>query len=1102
MTSVDRAPRFTAGVAARLAGALFGVEARVEPLPGERDQNFLLFPNYQTHTDLNSRTHTQLDPPAGFPLWGEQSADFPQDREALRASYETARETESSGIGGQEVEKAGPDGIRYMSANSVRYVSANSYVLKIANPGEDRQTLEMQNAAMARLAESEPGLAPRVFPNLEGEAISTFTPTGGERHFVRLVSYAEGTPLAEVRPRSAELLGEVGRAVGRLTRGLRGFEHPRAGREFVWNLDGGLDVVRRFAPLIADPARRAVLDRHRTWIERDGAPRWSALSRSVVHNDANDYNVIIAPPGADDPAFTRRVAAVIDFGDMVRSFTLADAAVACAYAMLGQDAPLAAAAAVLAGYQSECPAPAAEIDQLYPLIVLRLLLSVVLCAHQSSLEPGNDYLKISNAPAWALLERLDAVHPRFASAMLRQAAGFEPCPRQAPAVQALSALRGGFSPVLSGLEPPSLRASLDLSIGTPLVSRPADAVDPARLSAILFGEMERSGATLGLGRYDEPRLIYAVPAFRPAGRPLAEGRTVHLGIDLFAEAGRPVLAPLDGVVHSFADNARPFDYGPTIILEHRLDGLSEPIYTLYGHLSRASLSGLAPGRPVRRGEPFAAVGPCPENGGWPPHLHFQVILDLLDRSGDYPGVCAASEREVWTSLCPDPNLILGLPEAELASPNLPPSSIRQIRRDHLGPSLSLSYRRPLKIVRGFLQHLYDDTGRVFLDAVNNVPHVGHCHPAVADAVARQASILATNTRYLHDHLARYIERLTAKLPPPLSVVYLVNSGSEANDLALRLARRFTGRESMIVVDGAYHGHLSSLIAISPYKFNGRGGRGCPPGTYVVPMPDIYQGAFRGDDPEAGPKYARSVAEAASRAEAEGRPAAAFIAESILSCGGQIVLPPGYLREAYRSVRAASGLCIADEVQVGFGRAGSAFWAFETQGVVPDIVTLGKPIGNGFPLAAVVTTRAVADAFADGMEYFNTYGGNPVACAAGLAVLDVIESEGLQEKARATGDHLLPGLRRLAARHPVIGDVRGMGLFLGIELVSNRASRARAPLPAAYLAERMREEGVLVSTDGPFRNVVKIKPPLAFGRADADVFLEALERILSEDPLRI
>jgi 4-aminobutyrate aminotransferase-like enzyme/Ser/Thr protein kinase RdoA (MazF antagonist) len=1025
MTSVDRAPRFPAGEAVRLADELFGLRATAEALRSERDQNFLLTP-----------------------------------------------------------------------------AQGSRFVLKIANPDEERDTLEMQNEAMAWLAQTEQGLAPQVFPGLKGGLISDFVPDGGERHFVRLVSFVEGEPLAAVKPHSPGLLRDVGRAAGRLARGLRGFDHPRAGRPLIWNLDGGLETVRRHGALIVDSACRALLDRHLAWLEREAAPHWAGLPRAVVHNDANDYNIIVAPPATGDPAFARHVAAVVDFGDMVRSFAIADAAVACAYAMLGKDEPLAAAAEVASGFQAECPTSEAEVDSLYSLIVLRLLLSVANCAHQSSLEPSNEYLRISNAPAWALLERLANVHPRFAAGLLRRAAGFAPCPSEAAVVRDLRARAGSFAPILPGFPREGKRITFDLSVGTPLVSQPSEAVDPARLTEILFGEMKRRGASLGLGRYDEPRIIYAVPAFRPAGHPLAEGRTVHLGIDLFVEAGTPVLAPLDGVVHSVADNARAFDYGPTVILEHRLEDGWPGFYTLYGHLSLASIAGLAKGRPVRKGETFAAVGPCPENGGWPPHLHFQVILDMLDQEGDFPGVARDSEREVWKSFCPDPNHILGLPADELAPPALAPGAVLRTRRDHLGPSLSLSYRRPLKIERGFLQHLYEDTGRVYLDAVNNVPHVGHCHPRVVEAVARQAAVLATNTRYLTDALARYIERLTAKLPAPLSVVYLVNSGSEANDLALRLARRFTGRESMVVVDGAYHGHLSSLIAISPYKFDGKGGRGCPPGTYVVPMPDTFQGPICRDDPDAGPKYALTVHTALARAEAEGRPAAGFIAESILSCGGQIVLPPGYLGHAYKAVRAAGGVCIADEVQVGFGRAGSAFWAFETQDVVPDIVTMGKPIGNGFPLAAVVTRREIADAFADSMEYFNTYGGNPVACAAGLAVLDVIEDEGLQARALETGGYLMAGLRRLADAHVVIGDVRGLGLFLGFELVLDPAVRTRAPLQAAYLAERMRDEGVLVSTDGPFRNVIKVKPPLVFGRADADLFLEALDRILAEDPMRI
>jgi len=514
-------------------------------------------------------------------------------------------------------------------------------------------------------------------------------------------------------------------------------------------------------------------------------------------------------------------------------------------------------------------------------------------------------------------------------------------------------------------------------------------------------------------------------------------------------------------------------------------------------LSRTSVEGLEKGRSIRRGERLAAVGPDPENGGWPPHLHFQIMADVLGLEGDFPGVCRWSDRDIWLAICPDPNLILDIPDEDLAPAHLSAGEILEGRRALVGKSFSLSYRRPLNIVRGFLQYLYDESGRMFLDAVNNVPHVGHSHPRIVEAVRRQIAVLNTNTRYLHDNMALYARRLTEKLPQPLRVCFFVNSGSEANDLALRMARNRTGGGDIIVIDGAYHGNLSSLIAISPYKFDGKGGQGRPEGTQVVPMPDLYQGAIRHGQAGAGVRYAKAIGEAVERIRREGRGMAGFMAESILSCGGQIVLPDGYLAEAYRQVRAAGGVCIADEVQVGFGRVGTHFWAFETQGVVPDIVTMGKPIGNGFPLAAVVTTPEIADAFANGMEYFNTYGGNPVACAAGLAVLDVIENEGLQKNALETGAYFKAGLEQLARNHPLIGDVRGLGLFLGIELVTDRETRGRATPQAAYLAERMREEGVLVSTDGPFRNVIKIKPPLCFSRADADLFLSTLDGVLSE-----
>jgi 4-aminobutyrate aminotransferase-like enzyme len=303
---------------------------------------------------------------------------------------------------------------------------------------------------------------------------------------------------------------------------------------------------------------------------------------------------------------------------------------------------------------------------------------------------------------------------------------------------------------------------------------------------------------------------------------------------------------------------------------------------------------------------------------------------------------------------------------------------------------------------------------------------------------------------------------------------------------------------VIVLEHGYHGHTTTLVDVSPYKFAGPGGGGRRPWVHVAPLPDPYRGPHRRHDADAGVRYARHVGQIVARLQLEERGLAAFLAETLPSVAGQIVPPPDYLREAYRHVRGAGGVCIADEVQTGFGRLGRHRWGFEGQGVVPDIVVLGKPIGNAFPLAAVVTTPEIAASFDNGMEFFSTFGGNPVAAAVGLAVLDVLEDEGLPENARRVGERLLEGLRRLQERHPLIGDVRGSGLFLGVELVRDRETLEPADTEAAYVVERLREQGVLTGTDGPHHNVLKLRPPLCFSEEDADLFLTTLDEVLGED----
>lgn len=425
------------------------------------------------------------------------------------------------------------------------------------------------------------------------------------------------------------------------------------------------------------------------------------------------------------------------------------------------------------------------------------------------------------------------------------------------------------------------------------------------------------------------------------------------------------------------------------------------------------------------------------------------------------------------------------------------SHLLRERANHLGRNLSLSYAEPLKIIRGTLQYLYDDRGRCFVDCVNNPAHVGHCHPGVVKRIQEQVARLNTNTRYLHDNIVAYAKRLTDLLPPALRVCYFTNSGSEANDLALRIARHYTGQDDIIVLDHAYHGTSTLTMDISPYKFEGKGGFPKRPWVHKAESPDRYRGSFGYDDPDAGVHYAAGVAQIIEDMKNAGREPAAFICETLLGVGGQVPLPPGYLEAVYSYVRGAGGLCIADEVQVGFGRVGACFWGFELQQVVPDIVVMGKPIGNGHPLGAVVVTEAVAERFHNGMEYFNTFGGNPVSMAAGLTVLDVMEEEGLQQHALETGNYLMQGLRSLAAKHDWIGDVRGHGLFIGAELVRDQRTKEPAVPEIDHVIEYIKEKGYLLSTDGPLHNVLKIKPPLPFNRQNAEELLQYLDEALKE-----
>ncbi len=1019
MSLLDYTPSFSVEDASLLAQNIYAIRAAATPLPGERDQNFL------------------LEAPFG-----------------------------------------------------------ESFVLKIANATEEPSMLDAQRQAMAHVARQTP-LCPRVVPTKSGDWTAEVRSSSGVKHIVRLVTYLPGVTFGSLRRHSPELLHDLGRSVGRLDRALAGFDHPAIHRDFHWDLANGLRIYREYEALISDGGLREMVGAVAADFERHTAPLLPKLRTSAIHNDANDYNVIVGGGGRDPYTRNQRVVGVIDFGDMVHSYTVADLAVAVAYAVLDKPDPLAAAAHVVRGYHAEYALDDHEIAALFGLVRLRLCMSVCLAAHQQRQRPSDDYLAVSQRPIRHTLPKLARVHPRFAEALFRHACGLKPAPSAELVLNWLRANAGTFAPVL-GVD---LRTApcvvFDLGVSSPLVSCDARENTEPELTRRLFNRMATSGAQVGVGRYDEPRLLYTAPTFATGEGPADERRTIHLGIDLFVEAGTSVFAPLGGTIHALANNTAPQDYGPVIILKHRTD-LGHPFYTLYGHLSEESLAGLSLGRAIAQGERLTATGGPDVNGGWTPHLHFQLITDLLDLDCDFPGVAPASRREVWLSLSPDPNMILGVP-ADLFPPVMPSKAeTLAARRNCIGRSLSIAYREPVKVVRGWMQYLFDEKGRRYLDAYNNVPHVGHCHPRVVRAGCEQMAVLNTNTRYLHDLINRYAAGLCATLPTRLSVCFFVNSGSEANELALRLARAHTGRRDMIVLEAAYHGHTTTLIDISPYKHGGPGGTGAPAWVHTAPIPDVYRGPYKRDDPRAGEKYAQYVLEIIEGLRRAGTGLAGYIAESFPSVAGQIVLPDGYLAAVYDAVRRAGGVCIADEVQTGYGRVGTHFWGFEAQGVVPDLVVLGKPIGNGHPVGAVVTTPEVAASFDNGMEFFSTFGGNTVSCAIGLSVLETVLEEGLQAHARRVGDRLLEGLSALMDRYEVIGDVRGSGLFLGVELVRDRETLVPATEEASFISDRMRECGVLLGTDGPSHNVIKIRPPMPFSDGDADLLIAALERVLAED----
>ncbi|WP_458792286.1 aminotransferase class III-fold pyridoxal phosphate-dependent enzyme [Yoonia sp. MH D7] len=962
--------------------------------------------------------------------------------------------------------------------------NGGGYILKVMRAGCETWLVDMQVKAFEHILQRQPHLpCPRVICASDQSLLLTLDDEEGIVRLVWLLERLPGQCYAKVYPKSVALIHEIGTVLGGSAAALADFKHPGLDRDFKWDLIRA-DWIKSEMGCITAPARHQIIDdiyQDFTEIKDD----LLALQRQAVHNDANDYNILVTGTLSE----TRHVSGLIDLGDMCAAPRVCDLAIAAAYIVLDHANPEAVLAALVAGYHAAYPLTSAEVDLVWPLMRARLAVSIVNSTLMAAEDPDDPYVTISEAPAWRFLEGTD-FHRGFINARLRAACGL-PVVDGAERVMAwLDETRGAFASLMG-------RPIDDSPMGSLSVEASTWPQNPFHLSgeeAARVGEEFEDQGRIWLGYYHEPRLIYTEAAFRKGPWKASDRRTVHLAVDVFTTAGTPMYAPLRGEVFIAEYRDGHLDYGGVIILRHETPQ-GDPFYSLYGHLDPEFLDRVKVGQVIEKGEEFCRLGDPSMNGGWAPHVHFQLALSTEGIEADWPGVGDPDEMYLWRALCPNPAALLNLPDEKVGYVPTNKQDVLKGRKAHFGGNLSLSYDDPLMLMRGWKHHLFDEWGRPYLDAYNNVPHVGHAHPRIQAVAADQLKRMNSNTRYLHPAQTAFAEKVLSKLPDQFEVCYFVNSGSEANELALRLARANTGAKGMVTPDHGYHGNTTGAVSISAYKFNKPGGVGQADWVELVEIPDDYRGSYRRDDPNRARKFADQVDLAITSLRSKGHGIAGFIAETFPSVGGQIIPPKGYLAAVYEKIRAAGGICIADEVQTGLGRLGDHYFGFEYQDVLPDIVVMGKPIGNGHPLGVLATTKEIAERFDNGIEFFSTFGGSTLSCRIGREVLQIVDDECLQDNAKIVGGQLFDGLKTLQSKHSCIGDVRGMGLFLGVEMI--RPDGSEATEICSYVKNRMRDHRILIGSEGPKDNILKIRPPLTIEAEDADMIISVLNDILGE-----
>ncbi|MEV0802031.1 aminotransferase [Kribbella sp. NPDC050281] len=962
-----------------------------------------------------------------------EEAALPAPEITVAQALEYVRET--YGIEGEVTELGSQQ-----DANFLVGAAATKYVLKVSNAAFTREDLAAQDLAAAQVAQREPDIqVPVAVPGADGSTVQRVT-LGGRPTYARLVTFVPGDVLSNSSYLAPEVVAALGDLAARTSRALAGFAGEVPPRSLQWDLRNAAEVVARLADFVTVPGGPDAARAAARTAAKALAPYAGNLPLQAIHGDLTDDNVI-ATVDADG---RRRPVGVIDFGDLTESWSIAELAVTCTSLLHYSSDPSTMLPAIVA-YDRIRPISDDGLAALGPLVVLRAAALMVSGQQQTQVDRDNRYATENLAREWRIFERAISVPLEVLTELIRASVR----PRKEHRTADGSAL-------LWIDDQPVVPAQLDLSATSADLHDGRFLLDGAEAAAAAAA-IKRAGSAAVAVPFLQPRLT------RTRLNSFEAPASIGLGVEVFAGRELEIRAPWPGVVQRQGDTAALT--GP--------DGV-----TLW--LSGADVT--AEGA-VETGDVLGRLA----SGA-------ALWVQVSDLDAQPPFFVPASLADAWAESCPDPTGLID--PAGVRTPLATDREALLDRRDTaFAPVQEHYFREPPQIERGWRNHLFDTDGRSYLDMVNNVSILGHGHPRLAAAIERQWRLLNTNSRFHYRAVVEFSERLAALLPDPLDTVFLVNSGTEADDLALRLAWANTGRRDIVAVREAYHGWsdatdaISTSVADNPNALDSR-----PSWVHTVAAPNAYRGQYRGADAY---RYGEDAAAYINELSEAGRPPAAFLSESFYGNAGGMALPDGYLQEIYAAVRRAGGLCIADEVQVGYGRLGDHFWGFEQQGVVPDIVTVAKAMGNGHPLGAVITTAGIAAGYRSQGYFFSSAGGSPVSCVAGVTVLDVLRDEQLQENARVVGDHLRARLLELADRHPIIGAVHGMGLYVGVELVRDRTTLEPAPAETAAICERMRRLGVIMQPTSDRLCVLKIKPPLGITIPDADFFADTLDRVLTE-----